>query len=156
MKATAVVFAAKYLDHKTGRGHPESPARLRAIVRELNKSGLLETGKCSLVEPESASVEDVQLVHESDYIQLVQRVCASGGGLLDLGDTVVSSESFEVALLAAGGAIKAVHLVMAEKSRNAFALLRPPGHHAGRYYALGFCIFNNAAIAAAHLLRNFK
>jgi acetoin utilization deacetylase AcuC-like enzyme len=156
MKATAVVFAAKYLDHKTGRGHPESPARLRAIVRELNKSGLLETGKCSLVEPESASVEDVQLVHESDYIQLVQRVCASGGGLLDLGDTVVSSESFEVALLAVGGAIKAVDLVMAEKSRNAFALLRPPGHHAGRYYALGFCIFNNAAIAAAHLLRNFK
>jgi len=122
----------------------------------LNKSGLLETGKCSLVEPEPASVEDVELVHESDHVQLVQQVCASGGGLLDLGDTVVSPKSFEVALLAAGGAMKAVDLVMAGKFRNAFALVRPPGHHAGPYYALGFCIFNNIAIAAVHLLRHFN
>jgi len=156
MTKTAVVFTPKYLDHKTGLGHPESPARLRVIMRKLNKSGLLETGKCFLVEPEPASVEDVELVHESDYIHLVQRVCASGGGLLDLGDTVVSSESFEVALLAVGGAMKAVDLVMAGKFRNAFALVRPPGHHAGPYYALGFCIFNNAAIAAVHLLRHFN
>ena len=156
MTETAVVFTPKYLDHKTGLGHPESPARLRVIMRKLSKSDLLETGKCFLVEPESASVEDVELVHESDYIQLVQRVCASGVGLLDLGDTVVSSESFEVALLAVGGAVKAVDLVMAGKFRNAFALVRPPGHHAGPYYALGFCIFNNTAVAAAHLLRHFN
>ncbi len=156
MTETAVVFTPKYLDHKTGLGHPESPARLRVIMRKLNKSGLLETGKCSLVEPEPASVEDVKLTHESDYIQLVQRVCASGGGLLDLGDTIVSSESFEVALLAAGGAMKAVDLVMGGKFRNAFALVRPPGHHAGPYYALGFCIFNNTAVAATNLLRNFN
>jgi len=156
MTKTAVVFTPKYLDHNPGPRHPESPARLRVITRELNKSGLLETGECSLVEPESASVKDVELVHESDYIQLVQQVCASGGGLLDLGDTVVSSESFEVALLAVGGATKAVDLVMTGKYRNAFALVRPPGHHAGPYYAMGFCIFNNAAIAAAHLLRHFN
>jgi len=156
MTETAVVFTPKYLDHKTGLGHPESPARLRVIMRKLNKSGLLETGKFSLVEPEPASVEDVELVHESDYIQLVQRVCASGGGLLDLGDTIVSSESFEVALLAVGGAMKAVDLVMGGKFRNAFALVRPPGHHAGPYYALGFCIFNNTAVAATHLLRHFN
>jgi len=156
MTKTAAVFTPKYLDHNPGIGHPESPSRLRVIMRELNKSGLLETGKCSLVKPKSSSVEGVKLVHESDYIQLVQRVCASGGGLLDLGDTVVSSESFEVALFAVGGAIKAVDLVMAGKFRNAFALVRPPGHHAGPYYALGFCIFNNAAVAAAHLLRQFN
>jgi acetoin utilization deacetylase AcuC-like enzyme len=156
MTKTAVVFTSKYLDHKTGLRHPESPARLRVIMRKMNKSGLFETGKCSLVEPKPASIEDVELVHESDYIQLVQRVCASGGGLLDLGDTVVSSESFEVALSAVGGAIKAVDLVMTGKFRNAFALVRPPGHHAGPYYALGFCIFNNTAIAATHLLRHFN
>ena len=156
MTKTAVVFTPKYLDHKTGIGHPESPARLRVIMRKLNKSSLLETGKCSLVEPEPASVEDVKLVHESNHIQLVQHVCASGGGLLDLGDTIVSPESFEVALLAVGGAIKAVDLVMAGKFRNAFALVRPPGHHAGPYYAMGFCIFNNTAVAAAHLLRHFN
>ena len=156
MKKTAVVFTPKYLNHKTGIGHPESPARLRVIMKELKRSGLLETGKCSLVEPEAASIEEVKLVHESDHIQLVKRVCASGGGLLDLGDTVVSPESFEVALFAAGGALKAVELVMAGKFRNAFALVRPPGHHAGSYYAMGFCIFNNVAIATAHLLRDFN
>jgi acetoin utilization deacetylase AcuC-like enzyme len=156
MTKTAVVFTPKYLDHKTGLGHPESPARLRVIMRKLNKSGLLETGKCSLVEPEPARVEHVKLVHESDHIQLVQNVCASGGGFLDLGDTVVSPESFEVALLAVGGAMKAVDLVMAGKFRNAFALVRPPGHHAGPYYAMGFCIFNNTAVAATHLLRHFN
>jgi len=156
MKKTAVVFTPKYLNHKTGLGHPESPARLRVIMKELKRSGLLETGKCSLVEPEAASIGEVKLVHEFDHIQLVKRVCASGGGLLDLGDTVVSPESFEVALFAAGGALKAADIVMAGKFRNAFALVRPPGHHAGPYYALGFCIFNNAAIATAHLLRDFN
>ena len=156
MKKTAVIFTQKYLDHDSGIRHPESPARLKLIMKELNNSGLLKTGKCSLVEPEPASVEEVELTHESDHIQLVKRVCASGGGLLDLGDTMVSPESFEVALLAAGGALKAVDLVMAGKFRNAFALVRPPGHHAGSYYALGFCVFNNVAIAAAHLLRNFN
>jgi len=156
MKKTAVVFTPKYLNHKTGIGHPESPARLRVIMKELKRSGLLETGKCSLIEPEAASIEEIKLVHESDYIQLVKRVCASGGGLLDLGDTMVSPESFEVALFAAGGALKAVDLVMARKFRNAFALVRPPGHHAGPYYALGFCIFNSAAIATTHLLRDFS
>jgi len=156
MKKTAVMFTPKYLNHKTGVGHPESPARLRVIMKELNRSGLLKTGKCSLVEPEPASVEEVELVHESDYIQLVKDICASGGGLLDLGDTVVSPESFDVALFAVGGAVKAVDLVMAGKFQNAFAPVRPPGHHAGPYYAMGFCIFNNAAIATAHLLRNFN
>ena len=156
MRKTAVVFTPRYLNHKTGVGHPESPARLRVIMNELKRSGVLETGKCSLVEPEAASIEEVKLVHESDHIQLVKRVCASGGGLLDLSDTVVSPESFEVTLFAAGGALKAVELVMTEKFRNAFALVRPPGHHAGSYYALGFCIFNNAAIATARLLRDFN
>ena len=156
MRKTAVMYTPKYLDHKTGLGHPESPARLRVIMRELERSGLFETGKCSLVQPEPASLEDVELIHEFEYVQLVQRICASGGGLLDLGDTVVSPESSEVALLAAGGAIKAVDLTMAQKFRNAFALVRPPGHHAGPYYSLGFCVFNNTAIAAAHLLRSFN
>ncbi len=156
MTETAVVFTPRYLDHKTGLRHPESPARLRVIMRELNKSALFRTGKCSLVKPKVASIKDVELVHEPDYIQLVQRVCASGGGVVDLGDTIVSSESFKVALLAVGGAVKAVDLVMAGKFRNAFAFVRPPGHHAGRDYALGFCVFNNTAIAAAHLLFHFN
>lgn len=153
---TAIIFSPKYLEHDTGRDHPDSPARLRVIKEELEKSGLLETGRCSIVKPKPARIKDVELVHEPDYINLVKRFCKSGGGLLDLGDTVVSPKSFEVALLAVGGAIEAVRLVAAERSQNALALVRPPGHHAGRYYALGFCIFNNAAIAAKYLLRDFN
>jgi acetoin utilization deacetylase AcuC-like enzyme len=155
MPETAIVFTPKYLNHKTGVGHPESPARLRVIMRELRKSGLFGTGTCFIVTPKQATMKDVELVHSSEHVRLVQRLCASGGGLLDLGDTVVSSESFDVALYAAGGAIQAVELVMAGKCRNAFALLRPPGHHAGQHYSLGFCVFNNAAIAAAHLVNAF-
>jgi len=152
---TAIIFTPKYLEHDTGRDHPEAPARLRVIRKELEKSGILETGTCSIVKPKPARFEDVELVHEPDYINLVKRFSKSGGGLLDLGDTVVRPKSFEVAFLAAGGAIEAVKLVVAEKFQNAFALVRPPGHHAGRYYALGFCIFNNAAVAAGYLLRYF-
>jgi acetoin utilization deacetylase AcuC-like enzyme len=152
---TAIIFTPKYLEHDTGRDHPESPARLRVIREELERSGLLETERCSIVKPKPAQLKDVELVHESDYVDLVSRFCKSGGGLLDIGDTVVSPKSFEVALLAVGGALEAVKLVAAGKFQNAFALVRPPGHHAGRYYALGFCIFNNVAVAANYLLRYF-
>lgn len=156
MKKTAVIFTPKYLDHNPGLNHCESPDRLRAIMKELRESGFFESGRCSLVEPEPASVGDVELVHETDYVELVERCCSFGGGLLDLGDTVVSPESYETALYAVGGAIRAVDLVMAGEFQNAFALVRPPGHHAGPSYAMGFCLFNNVAIAAVHLLRDFN
>jgi acetoin utilization deacetylase AcuC-like enzyme len=154
MPKTAVLYTPKYLNHNTGPHHPESPKRLKAIMKELNRSGLFETGKCSLIEPKRASIEDLKLVHEPDYIQLIEKYCASGGGLLDLGDTPVSPKSFETALFAVGGALDAVNLVMAGRFKNAFALVRPPGHHAGPYYAMGFCLFNNVAIAATDLLKS--
>jgi len=156
MTETAVVYSPKYLRHKTGPRHPESPSRLRVIMRELNKSGILENERCTLVEPEIASINDLQLVHDSDYIQRIRQFCSCGGGLLDQGDTVVSSESYEVARLAAGGTVKAADLVMAGKFRNAFAFIRPPGHHAGPGYPMGFCVFNNVAVAASHLLEKFS
>lgn len=156
MKRTAVLFTSKYLDHNSGYNHPESSDRLKVIMKELRKSGLFKAERCSLLEPKRASVDDVKLVHEADYIRLVERSCSLGGGLLDLGDTVVSPESYETALYAVGGALMAVDLVMAGEFQNAFALVRPPGHHAGRNYAMGFCLFNNVAVAAVHLLRNFN
>ena len=155
MVGTAVVYSKKYLSHKTGPRHPESPSRLRVIMRELNKSGILENKNCTLIEPEAISVEDLQLVHKLDHIQLIKQFCSCGGGLLDKEDTVVSSRSYDVARLAAGGTVKAADLVMEGKYRNAFALVRPPGHHAGPDYPMGFCVFNNAALAAAHLQKKF-
>jgi acetoin utilization deacetylase AcuC-like enzyme len=149
---TAIVYSPEYLKHDTGSNHPETPRRLQVIMNELNKSGLLETKKCAVVTPKPAARESLELVHESDYIDLVQRTCMAGGGLLDLSDTVVSKESYDVAVLAAGGVLDAVNLVSKGKARNAFALVRPPGHHAGPYYALGFCLFNNVAIGASYLI----
>ncbi len=156
MKRTAVLFTPKYLDHNPGPNHPESPDRLRVIMKELRENAFFESERCSLIEPEPASVHDVELVHEANYVRLVERCCSLGGGRLDLGDTVVSPKSYETALYAVGGTIRAVDLVMAREFQNAFALVRPPGHHAGPDYAMGFCLFNNIAISAVHLLNDFN
>jgi acetoin utilization deacetylase AcuC-like enzyme len=107
------------------------------------------------VRPEKASIEDVELAHAIEYIRLVEAVCRAGGGPLDSQDTVVSPDSFKVALYAVGAALKAVKLVMEGAFENAFAIVRPPGHHAERYRALGFCIFNNVAVAAKYLIEEF-
>jgi acetoin utilization deacetylase AcuC-like enzyme len=153
MAKTAIIYTDKYLQHNPGRRHPESPERLMVIMQELKTKGFFDKGYCSLMEPEKASMEDLALVHETDYITLVENYCRAGGGVLDLGDTVVSRESFEVAKYAVGGSLKAVNLVNEGKFTNAFALVRPPGHHAGAYYARGFCIFNNIAVATMHLIK---
>lgn len=149
---TAIYYSPKFLEHNTGFDHPESPRRLKVIIKELKQSGLLNTGNCALIEPKPASLEDLVLVHEPDYIKMVEQTCARGGGILDLGDTVVSSKSCEAAFLAAGALVEAVNMVANGEFRNAFALVRPPGHHAGADYAWGFCLFNNIAIAAYYLL----
>jgi len=156
MSRTAVIFSPKYYQHNPSMDHLECAQRLRAIVNELKHGKLSNSENWQFFSPEKASLENVELVHGIEYIRLVEAVCKSGGGLLDLGDTEVSPQSFEVALYAVGGALKAVDLVMAGKYQNAFALLRPPGHHASKYRACGFCIFNNVAIAAKYVLQKFN
>jgi len=156
LSRTAVVFTPKYFQHNPGRRHPESAKRLHAIVKELKTGQLSSSKNWQFVKPENARMEDIRLVHDIDYIKHVNAVCKSGGGLLDSGDTIASPESFEVALCAAGGALKAVDLVVKKEFENAFALVRPPGHHAEKFRAFGFCIFNNVAIAAEYLLQKLK
>lgn len=156
MRETAVIFSFEYLNHVTDFTHPESPRRLEAIMEGLNESAIFRSDRCSLIEPEPASFEALELVHDADYIRWVDKICKSGGGLLNVDGTVVSRGSFKVAVLAVGGAIKAVKSVMRGEFKNSFAIVRPPGHHAGPHQALGFCIFNNAALAATYLLRSFN
>ncbi len=153
---TAIFYSPIFLEHDTGPDHPDTPNRLRVIIDELNRSRLLETEICRFIEPKPARLEDLELVHEPDYISLVQKACASGGGVLDLGDTVVSLRSYEAARLAAGALLDAVNMIAKGEDKNAFGFVRPPGHHAGAYYALGFCLFNNVAIAASHLIRRLN
>jgi acetoin utilization deacetylase AcuC-like enzyme len=156
MSKTAVVFSPIYYQHNTGRRHPESARRLEAIINELREGRLSKSEKWQFVKPKKARIRDVGQIHDIEYIRFVESFCKSGGGLLDSEDTAVSPESFEVALHAVGGALEAVDLVMKRKFRNSFALIRPPGHHAEKFRALGFCIFNSAAIAAKHLLRKYS
>lgn len=153
---TAIYYSPTFLEHNPGPDHPETPQRLKAITSELGRSGLLKSGKCAYIQPKPARSEDLALVHETDYIELVKKTCASGGGVIDLGDTVVGPKSCAVATLAAGALVDAVNIVASRKIKNAFALVRPPGHHAGAYYALGFCLFNNVAIGASYLLNRLS
>ncbi len=155
MKKTGVVYSQNYLLHKTGLRHPECPSRLRVIIRNLKSSGILADSRIQLVEPQLASINYLRLVHDRNYIKQIQQFCRYGGGKLDSESTVVSGESFEIARLAVGGALKAVDIVMTGKFRNVFAVVRPPGHHAGTNYPLGFCLFNNVALAASYLLEQF-
>ena len=142
------MYHPDYLKHDPGDWHPDRPERLTALVNAIKDSGLWE--RLIHLEPAPATLEQVEYVHETDYVKALQEYCARGGGLIGL-DTGVSSDSFDAALLAAGGAIKAIDAVMNGEVQNAFAAVRPPGHHAFPEGAKGFCLFNNVAIGARYL-----
>lgn len=137
-----------YHDHAPGNW-PEGPHRLDAIHSALAASGLAE----ALVyrSPSAATPDDLALVHSHRHIDRVKRVAAAGGGYLTL-DTVVSAASYDVALMAAGGAMGAVDAVLNGEAQRACALVRPPGHHATAGEGMGFCLFNNVAVAARHCI----
>ena len=146
---TGIVYHPDYLKHKTRLWHPEHPGRLTAIIDQLKVTEFYE--QLVFIDPIVADVEHLSLVHSEEYIHRVKKICQAGGGPLDTGDTPVGRESYDVARLAVGGAMAAVDAVMAGVIKNAFCLVRPPGHHATPSMGMGFCIFNNIAIAARYL-----
>jgi acetoin utilization deacetylase AcuC-like enzyme len=135
-----------FLRHETGP-HPETPYRLRAITRRLDELGL--SGGCQIGTFQPLDEEEVAKVHSRRQIAQVKHFAESGGGHVDP-DTVVSPDSFQVALAAAGACSAAVDAVVQGTERNALCLVRPPGHHATPTRSMGFCLFNNIALAARH------
>ncbi len=135
-----------FLKHDTGR-HPETADRLRSVTARLEKAGLVK--KCTAGEYRPLAEDAVAKVHDARQVQAVKQLAEHGGGRLDP-DTVVSPDSFSVGLHAAGACAAAVEAVLTGADRTALCLVRPPGHHATRTRCMGFCLFNNVALAARH------
>ncbi len=151
MATTAFIYSPEFLKHDPPFEHPENPGRLLAIVERLRRTGVWDQLTHLPFEP--AEVRWLETIHDPKYVAWVQDACARGRPLLDYGDTYAAPESYETARLAVGGLLAAARAIAEGRVRNAFCAVRPPGHHAERGRAMGFCIFNNIAIATRYVQR---
>ncbi len=153
MQKTGLVLDDRYQLHDTGQGHPERADRLAAIAKKLEQDGLI--AKTLRLPPKPADLDEIALIHDRRYIERVQETCRAGAPFIDTPDSAICSRSYEIALLAVGGMLTLVDAVAEGKCANGFAAVRPPGHHAERNRSRGFCLFNNVASAARHLLQKY-
>ena len=152
-KQVGFLYDPAVLDHQPPEGHPERPARVRDTFALLESEGMMDRLTRLPVTP--ATRAQIERVHTPTYLDRVERIVSEGGGYLDAGDTVASTGSWKAATAAAGAAIGAVDAVMTGGMEASFALVRPPGHHAPPDRAMGFCILNHAAVAAAHAVAQY-
>jgi acetoin utilization deacetylase AcuC-like enzyme len=151
MAKPAVVIDQEYLKHLPGDSHPERPERIQVLLELAND---LDKRKFQLTSPKAATRADVEKTHGADHVRLVESTSAVNRYALD-GDTITCRDSFGVSLLAVGGFLTLLDAIAAKESPNGFALVRPPGHHALRNRAMGFCLFNSMAIGAEYLKRAY-
>jgi acetoin utilization deacetylase AcuC-like enzyme len=150
---TAIIHHPIYEKHDTSPGHPETPARYRVVIDALQKDKKLWDDLIEIT-PEKAQQGIVQAAHTKEHFKRVENAFAAGHDRLD-SDTTISMKSFDASLFAAGGACRAVDAVMQGEAKNAFVAVRPPGHHATAENAMGFCLFNNVAVAARYAQNKF-
>ncbi|MCP4251011.1 MAG: histone deacetylase [bacterium] len=150
MAKTGLVLDERFERHDTGPDHAERAARLETVRGALAESGL--DRRCVRIEPAPVTDPVLYRIHEPAYIRRVEAACRQGAPFIDVADSAICPDSYEIGRLAAGSVIEAVDAVMGGRLDNAFCAVRPPGHHAERDRSMGFCLFNNVALAAAHLL----
>ncbi len=148
---TAIISSKSSVNHLTGDGHPEQPKRVTAITERLKKNKNLIWDK-----PTSFNHKILTKVHDENYVDMVKKSFPNHGLKFLDGDTIISPGSKDATIDAVGSVIKAIEGVEQKKFRNAFCAVRPPGHHAERNKAMGFCIYNNCAVAAHYLIEKFK
>ncbi len=153
MKNTGFVYDERYLEHVTWEGHPETSERLEAIVKGLQEVGLMD--KLMPITAEPANQRWIEAVHNIRYIMRFEEACIMGLPDFDHQDNAICRDTYDIAMLAVGGVLKAIDAVMEGKVDNAFCAVRPPGHHAEVDTAMGFCYFNNVAIGARYLQRQW-
>jgi acetoin utilization deacetylase AcuC-like enzyme len=151
MGRVGLVTDARYRQHDTGYGHPECAERCDAVVQALQASGVF--GRLTRIEAREATQAELELCHTASYMELVRHEHALGCEQLSTGDTPLSPETLTAATLAAGGAMRAVDAVIEGEVSSAFCLVRPPGHHAEADRGMGFCLYNNVALAARYSQR---
>jgi acetoin utilization deacetylase AcuC-like enzyme len=151
---TAIIHHPIYRKHDTGPGHPETSKRYDVVIEALRSDEKLWSA-IKEIQPEQASKGMIQAAHTPLHFKKVEHAFEGGYDRLDM-DTTISMESFDASLYAAGGAIAGIDAVMQGESSNAFVVVRPPGHHATAEKPMGFCLFNNVAVAAKHAQNRYK
>ncbi len=146
MKSLGICHDTRFKQHRTGPGHPECPARLDAVGAGLQDAGVL--AHAVAIEPEPIDRGALEARHDPAYVRRFEQACRAGQPVIDVPDCTISRESFEIARLASGGVVAAVGGMLGGAYRRAFCAVRPPGHHAEPDRAMGFCMFNNVALAA--------
>ncbi len=153
MNKTGFLYDSRYLLHDTGPYHPEMAERLKAIYQGIEAAGHLP--RLTRISAQHADMKWIHTVHTREYVRRFEEVCLSGNRSLDHEDNQMCVDTFETAMLAVGGVLEALRMLMEGKIDNAFCAVRPPGHHAEANQAMGFCYFNNVAIGVRYLQSEF-